>query len=303
MHLEGNAAKWWQAFKQHHKHIGWQQFCLAVVQEFGSDDYRNAVTDIVALKQIGTVEDYATQFQTLQFTVMMHTGHADEVFYTAQFISGLKDEIRAIVEPQRPSSVQEAAIIAKIQQGVLDRSKLKYQRNGTVQKPNPATKLDNKTSPPTGISWQDHQLRNFRRANNLCYGCGGKYEPGHEKVCPKRNPSHSNALVVNDLDRELLDDVLNQMELEDTLQEQFCQLSLNAISSKDHMHCIKLKTKLQDKVMLVLVDSGSSHNFISSAFVKLANLPTTAIPPRQVQLANTNSITAAELVPQMNWYC
>jgi hypothetical protein len=89
------------------------------------------------------------------------------------------------------------------------------------------------------------------------------------------------------LDRELSDEVLNQLAIEDTLPDQFYQLSINAISSADHSNCIKLKTKVKDKVMLVLVDSGNSHSFISSQFVQLANLSTVAIPSRKVKLANT----------------
>ena len=89
-------------------------------------------------------------------------------------------------------------------------------------------------------------------------------------MCPKRNKPQANALVINDLDRELSNDVLNQLAAEDTLHEEFCQLSLHAISSVDNTNCIKLKARVQDKVMLILVDSGSSHSFISSQFVALA---------------------------------
>jgi hypothetical protein len=35
MHLQGNAAKWWQAYKQTHKKITWTEFCEVVHTEFG----------------------------------------------------------------------------------------------------------------------------------------------------------------------------------------------------------------------------------------------------------------------------
>ena len=56
--------------------------------------------------------------------------------------------------------------------------------------------------------------------------------------------AQANTLVINDLDRTLGDEVLNQLETEDILQEEFGQLSLNAISSADHSNCINLKTKV-----------------------------------------------------------
>ena len=50
------------------------------------------------LKQTGTVEDYTTQFQSLQYDVTMHNSSYDEMFFTQQYIIGLKEEIRAAVE-------------------------------------------------------------------------------------------------------------------------------------------------------------------------------------------------------------
>jgi len=79
------------------------------------------------LKQTGTVEEYTTQFQKLQFQVSMHSGNFDELFFATTYVTGLKEDIRAIVEPQVPTTIERAAIIAKIQQRVLERSKLKYQ--------------------------------------------------------------------------------------------------------------------------------------------------------------------------------
>jgi hypothetical protein len=72
------------------------------------------------------------------------------------------------------------------------------------------------------------------------------------EVCPKRNKPQANAIVVNDLDRELSDEVLNDLAAEDALHEEFYQLSLNALSSLENSTCIKLKTRVKDKVMLKL---------------------------------------------------
>lgn len=71
--------------------------------------------------------------------------------------------------------------------------------------------------------WRDRQLRDYRKQHGLCYGCGEKYEPGHAEVCSKRAKPQANALVFNDLDREFNDEVLNQLAIEDTMHEEFCQ--------------------------------------------------------------------------------
>jgi len=50
----------------------------------------------------------------------MHNSHYDEMFFTPQYIRGLKEEIRTTVEPQMPQTVQKTSTIARIQQGMLE---------------------------------------------------------------------------------------------------------------------------------------------------------------------------------------
>lgn len=109
--------------------------------------------------------------------------------------------------------------------------------------------------------------------------------------------------MLNDLDRELIEEVVNELAAEDTLHEQFCQLSLNAFTSTDSTNCIRLKARVQDKVMLILIESGSSHSFLSSQFVEMAKLPTVPTQPRRVKLANGECIITDRKVPNLQWYC
>jgi hypothetical protein len=54
--------------------------------------------------------------------------------------------------------------------------------------------------------------------------------------------------------------------------------------------------------MLILVDTGSSHSFVSSHFVQLNRLPTSDIKPQQVKLANGNWMTTTKQVKGLDWY-
>lgn len=144
LHFEGNAATWYQAYKQHHTFNDWAHFCSVVEEEFGSDDFRKALDNLLEIKQQGPVEEYTTQFQALQYQILMHNSQYDDLFFAKQYMKGLKEELRNAVEPQRPISVKEAAIIATIQQGVLDRSKARQHRQANVQKPYQQFNRDNK---------------------------------------------------------------------------------------------------------------------------------------------------------------
>jgi hypothetical protein len=73
-------------------------------------------------------------------------------------------------------------------------------------------------------------LRDFRRANNICYYCGDKFDAGHLQKCTKRTKPQVNALIVNDFNAELTEDTPNQLEMEDIITAEMRQLSLNAIT-------------------------------------------------------------------------
>ncbi|WVZ79446.1 hypothetical protein U9M48_027023 [Paspalum notatum var. saurae] len=304
MHFEGKAAKWLQAYKQSHKLNSWASFCVDVKEKFGFDDYRIAVTELFALRQTGTVEEYTALFESLQFDISMHNNQYDDLFFVSKYIGGLNDDIRGTVESQVPPTVDRAAVIAKIQQGIVERQKARQHKSSSGFKAQASTsKVESKSQPPQSPLWRERQLRDYRRTHGLCFHCGEKYEPGHLEVRPKKTKAHLNTLAINDLDIELTEEVLNQLVVEDALAEEFCQLSLNALSSVERMGCLKLRAMVNNTAMHFLLDNGSSHTFVSSAFVKHVGLPTITVSPRQVTLANGQSITTVQMVPNLQWWC
>jgi hypothetical protein len=88
-----------------------------------------------------------------------------------------------------------------------------------------------------------------------------------------------NAIVVNDLAVELTDDTLNQLAIEDALSKEMGQLSLNAIAETEIGESMRIRALVQNKVMFILVDSGSSHIFINQSFVSRVEVHTTPITP------------------------
>jgi hypothetical protein len=50
MHLEANAAEWWQAYKQGNPIPSLIAFSVIVQEHFGADDFRTAITNLLALR-------------------------------------------------------------------------------------------------------------------------------------------------------------------------------------------------------------------------------------------------------------
>jgi hypothetical protein len=90
--------------------------------------------------------------------------------------------------------------------------------------------------------------------------------------------------------------------MEDTLNAEFGSLSLNAILGTAKGEVMKLRAIVKNKVLLILVDSGSSHCFISSAFVRSTGLPTLQTDTKTVRVANGDILIFDEYVPHMDWW-
>jgi hypothetical protein len=144
---------------------------------------------------------------------------------------------------------------------------------------------------------------NYRKANNLCFQCGEPYNPAHAAAYTKKPKAQANALVVNDLDMRLSEEILTQLAMEDSISEDFGQLSLNAISGTDSGEAVKLRALVKNQVMLTLVDSGSSHSFVSAAFLNRVGIVPVPTVPKQVRVANGEIMISDSYVLQFTWWC
>ncbi|XP_073357959.1 uncharacterized protein [Aegilops tauschii subsp. strangulata] len=110
--------------------------------------------ELMLLKQVDTVEEYK------------------------QFVLGLKEELRSAVEFQIPGTVQLAALYASVQEGLLLQQK--------THKPSFQKATYNKTDTRSGLAagdlWKDKQLKEYHRANGICYKCGEKFVHGHDEI-------------------------------------------------------------------------------------------------------------------------
>ena len=118
---------------------------------------------------------------------------------------------------------------------------------------------------------RERQLRDFRKANGLCFRCGDKYSKEHK--C--RQPAQLLTIQVRDFGECLSDDVCHALELlqEPDEEQACCVLSVQALAGTEEVNTMRLRALVRNKVMLILIDSGSTGSFVNSAFVQYAQLP------------------------------
>ena len=103
----------------------------------------------------------------------------------------------------------------------------------------------------------------------------------------------------------LSEDVVCALELLDEPEDQpaCCMLSAHALSGTETASTIRLTAQVGDQVMLLLLDSGSTHSFINKNFADSMGLSTVPIPAVPVKVANGQILNYDTLVQQLEWQC
>uniref|UniRef100_A0A453D8U5 Retrotransposon gag domain-containing protein n=2 Tax=Aegilops tauschii subsp. strangulata TaxID=200361 RepID=A0A453D8U5_AEGTS len=253
--------------------------------------------ELMLLKQTGTVEEYKHQFLHLVYTVRLYEPTISDTFLVTRFVMGLKDELRAGVEVQIPTTIQMAALYASVQEGLLLQQK-------TPKPPfskNSYTKSDSKPQLATGDLWKAKQLKEYRHANGLCYKCGEKFMPGHMCNQPTVQTGQLKAAEMVDPHEIISDAVLDALVTDG--HEECAAISATALSGAPRPRTIQLRALVGNQVVLILIDSGSTHSFVDQALLSRISVTTAKLPvPMQVKVANGNLVKCTECVPQLTWW-
>jgi hypothetical protein len=117
----------------------------------------------------------------------------------------------------------------------------------------------------TGDVWKDRQLRDYRKANGLCFRYGEKFDPTHQ--CNKKTNAELHAMMTECTPEILSDEVLNMLEQQDIAEAQQLSLPIHALASTESSDTIWLRAVVGNQVLLILVDSGSTGSFLNASML------------------------------------
>ncbi|CAA0831262.1 Unknown protein, partial [Striga hermonthica] len=122
----------------------------------------------------------------------------------------------------------------------------------------------------------------------LCFKCEEKFTPGHQCkqafVIEVANPDDEDEEIEEELDPEDNLEAVNEEH----------EISIHAMAGIRGPRTIRLPAWVKDRKVMVLVDNGSSHNFINAELSRKLNLPTTKIEPFEVRVANGERLQCTE---------
>jgi hypothetical protein len=282
LHLDQERWQWWQWRKTFHQgYIAWTQFVTELYECF--DTYTNHLGRLTKLKQSGIVEEFIAAFERLAF----RTKGMTDAFFRECFISGLKEESRAHVLMARPSSWVEAIKKYKESQQVV---------SSQNRKPSfiPIPKPVNPTTPSTLLKIQKLTRDEMAESQlkGLCYKCDDKYFSGHKCKEQKFFMAISEDISEEDVEAPLVPESLEITDITPPLDPPEVEpiISLNALTGFSAPQTLKLIGYIKHQKVIILVDSGSTHNFIHHCIAKETHCYIHAVNNFQMMIANGGSM-------------
>ncbi|XP_058769067.1 uncharacterized protein LOC131642924 [Vicia villosa] len=301
-YMKGDALSWFKWMHHNHLLSDWFSFIRALELRFGPSTFDNHQAELFKLKQEGTVMEYQTKFEKLGNQVV---GLSQEALLNC-FISGLNPEIQHELAIHKPTYISQAIGLAKLIESKFKEAKQKHNKpyNYQFSKPNTIssfqpthkppiplttptnTTAKNSTTPPPNrlpIRRLNNSQLQERRAQGLCFNCDEKFIPGHK--CASK---FFLLLAEDDItEYEQLAEISSDTELPTTdPSHTYFQLSPQALTGQFSPQTLKFQGVINGLPVMVLVDTGSTHNILQPRLAQHLNLPTSSIPQFSVMVGN-----------------
>ncbi|KAL6331615.1 hypothetical protein AAG906_011555 [Vitis piasezkii] len=267
-HLEDEANEWWQATKrayaEEETEITWEVFEEELWARFGPTECEDFDEALSKIKQAGTFRDYQREFERLVNKVQGWTQKA----LVGTFMGGLHPAIADGIRMFRPKSLKEAISLARMKDEQLQRQRRTQPNTPQIQR----NTQQNSKGPLTTkrLSWEEIRKK---RSLGLCFSCDERYTPGHKCRQPQL------LLMEGESGWE-------SSEMEEPLVEQEPEISLYALAGWSESRTMRIYAQIGQHQLVALIDSGSTHNFISEKMATMLQLPVVPTRPFPVRVAN-----------------
>lgn len=310
MHFDGRASRWLQSVERRIRQLLWLEFCSLVHDRFGREQHESLIRQLFHIKQLGSVADYVEQFLSLVDELAAYESRTDPLYYTMRFIDVLRSDIKPVVMVQRPSDLDIACALALVQEEAADatrprrhepsfhRTAHKTYQSSCDDIKHEGASSDAKSghmSKPTSQGDKLASLRSYRRARGLCDRCAEKWSYGHK--CASSVQLHALEEVL-----ELISNHSDSEHQETEPPHIMMALSQATWSGAAGHHTLKFRGSIQSIPLLILVDSGSSHTFLSSRLLSSLQGISDMPRPMSVQVANGEVLSCQHQLLQMEWF-
>eukprot|EP00253_Pinus_taeda_P028176 PITA_28176 len=233
----------------------------------------------VRLKQKGSIMEHIEEFQKLNIRVKrILEEHRIDVF-----IGTLKDNIQHDVRLREPDSLEKAFRLSRKMESKIMATRKHTTHNykdGSVVGP----------SLPQPIRLTPQQLEE-KRTKGICYSYDKKYTKGHKCVKKKLFYIDCEEEEEKEQERSKEEDILQEQSLDK--EEMNPTISCNESAGITTPQTFKIEGQIKKKKVIVLIDLGSTHNFIHCKIAKELNCFLYPTLECQVMVANGGTINCS----------
>ena len=331
LYLRGAAETWFVSYIRGRRGVTWEEFVMDVCVRFRDNLDSKVVEEFNRLQQTGTLDEYLAKFEELKALILIRNPNMPDTYLLESFIGGLKPAIKSLVRAFKPQTLDLAIEQARFQEEHIHSLKLPPDRNFKPNLPNSKPLLPTPLPPnfripqntPVRPSPNSHVNSKFptqnpqkpyrfipaaeraeKMAKGLCFLCDQPFERGHKCSSPTKQ-----LFLVEVLEDEAEAEaeaeageagILNgKVEFND--DELVPQISINVMSGHPGFNTMRVAGLKGKKTLHILIDSGSTHNFLDEHLATKLGCKLEPITTQSVVIAGGSTLQCQFMVREFTW--
>lgn len=270
----------------------WKDFVKVICIRFRPTGYMDYDEALSRVKQTDSLREYQREFERIATRVRW-----PEKALVGTFIGGLKNDLAREVKVCKPKTLLAAIEYAHLRDEHLNDVKKEWRTDPKIP---PVLQSDYRPSIPRGenvpsknvgkplpvgvnkLSWEEMQKK---REKGLCFNCDEKFTQGHRcKI--------SQVYLIEPVEEDSVDE---EPEEGLTTTSEDPLISVHAMAGTKGPRTMRLKAWVYNQEVTILIDNGSSHNFINSIIAERLQLPCSSIEAFDVKVASGETLSCSEV--------
>lgn len=304
--FDHNSVDWYRWSHNQSPIESWAELERRMFVRFRSSREGSLTRRFLAIKQEGTYAEYRKMFERFSAPIP----EMSESILEGTFINGLDPKLKAKVESRNPVGLEatmreaqaiddEMSALREIDNGEAQMAAKGEGKSGGSDKagqgnnyrPNTTKiQLPERNRAPQR-DWGTRRLTDAeiceKRECGLCFKCEEKYSPKHRGKAREKRELQLLIAGEGQVDIEV-DRAVGEDELEEP--EEKVELALRSVLGFSTPGTMKLKGRIGEREVVVLIDCGATHNFIHRQLVDKLNIPVTNTTHYGIVIGNRSAI-------------
>ena len=306
MHFDGEASTWHLALMQEDVDAevlsSWRNYKSRLKERF-EEVMDDPMAELKELKETDGIADYNRKFELIRTRLKL-----SEEYMLSAYLAGLRLDTQMHIRMFNPQSTRQCLVLGRLyekahpkREGKSNWMATKPQVGNLPQKGVLATPKEETAKPRETKG----RLRPFlsqaemseRRSKGLCYYCNEKFTPEHFQVHKK---TQLYSMDCEEAEESSDEEEEEQVERVNKVKE-VAHISINAIAGISDYTTMKVRGLHGKRNIYVLIDSGSTHNFLDRKVAEALGCRVTEAGRARVSVADGTKIEVCGKVDKFQW--